>query len=430
MFRVTIVLAFIVSLIFAPFAQATSPSHPAQVPVATAADVSASKCTPTKTHTSVKPFKASSRLLTNRPLMAGGNDAQQHVTTQYVEHLIDATPPDASIDTGMFSLTYDPVKEALLEADDRGSHVHYMTWKKYEKSKGEDELPDVTDQVKRLTCEFGLMTKDPKDRSYVRICKGSCFTTSVKGATHSKLIAISHITGKNGKPIRWIILSSSGNMTYAAGRDSWNEAVVIVGNKKLYDASVKYIAEMKYDHTDYTHPDTCSGKYCLYFSPSKKIDPALADLKKVKKCTGVKKGYGRNGRTLIRVAMSIWTSKDSDTAKELVRLKKLGCDIEVIGSISSWTRSITNTLLKGNIRVWDAGFGDKFYLHSKAFVIDGIVDGKYVHRVHTGSKNRTYAGQRQNAEQMLRIDDAKYAGAYVTRFEFIVSHFGERVVTV
>lgn len=404
------------------------------------------KCRAATSSKVIKPFRPTNRIIGNKPANKPSkvNDRQQHAITLYVADVINAAPCTAEIYMGMFSLNTKKTYDAFSRAWDRGASVRFMSWQKYVKSKGQTTLPKPSRQVTSLVKKLG---QNQNLRSYAKVCRGSCYTTGNNGEQHPKLITVSNVIAqkvvkvKQGKRtvnkvvryrVNWVVISSSGNMTNAAGYDSWNEAIVIVGNKKIYDAAKQYLYEMRRDKTDYTHPNACSGKYCIYFSPFRtdKNDKVLQAIAGTR-CTGVrKKGYGSRGRTVIRIPMFIWTSNDAKLANVLVQKKRQGCDIGVMGDLSNWGLTIGKRFLKAKIPLWNAR-NRGVYLHSKATIIDGIVRGRYVKFVFSGSTNRSASAKTVNADQIVLVNDAAYVRFYIRRYNMQIREgYAKRIWTV
>jgi phosphatidylserine/phosphatidylglycerophosphate/cardiolipin synthase-like enzyme len=149
------------------------------------------------------------------------------------------------------------------------------------------------------------------------------------------------------------------------------------------------------------------------------------------RCSGVARGFGRNGRTVIRIAVWGWSSSRLDLAQQLWRLHHKGCRVEVILNRATAHRKILSALLKpssiqGRIPVLDAwqdqnknGKAD-LYVHHKVTTINGTWFGRSNTKVvYTSSQNFTNPGTRLNDELVLRIRDGATLDAYSTNFDQI-----------
>ena len=153
----------------------------------------------------------------------------------------------------------------------------------------------------------------------------------------------------------------------------------------------------------------------------------MSALKQVK-CTGVAKGYGMNGRTTIRVAMWGWTKWRTDIARQLWTLHNQGCNVYVVLNKRRVGEKVFQALLKrsskhGVMRVYDAWYGQRLYMHQKLVTINGNYAGDSSSKVlWTGSQNFTDEGNRVNNELLMQIRDNSTLDKYVRNLNFIRDH--------
>jgi hypothetical protein len=316
----------------------------------------------------------------------GSTELKQRVFLDAVVGALDATPAGETITISMFSL-YDPAAtDAILRAHRRRVHVRYLTW---------DRDPKGV-QLNRVKNELGT---DTRAQSWFKMCRGSCAISGDSGSHHAKLVLSSRIIDSNGRSVRSLTLVSSGNLTSAGSGIQWNEFQTIT-DPKIYAAAQSYVLSIKDDRTRYDFPSatSASGKYQLTFFPRKSlpVDPVLDTLHGVS-C----KGGGK-----IRVAMYFWSFKRVAMARQLVALKKAGCDIKVL--FDSWQTDdgVEAVLRAGHLPIYDTHVGDAngMYMHAKTTTMSARVNGTRRNYVFTGSPNFSWAARQLNSESMLRIN--------------------------
>jgi phosphatidylserine/phosphatidylglycerophosphate/cardiolipin synthase-like enzyme len=93
-------------------------------------------------------------------------------------------------------------------------------------------------------------------------------------------------------------------------------------------------------------------------------------------------------------------------ARQLVALKKAGCDVKVL--FDSWQTDdgVEAVLRAGHIPIYDTHVGDTngMYMHAKTTTISARVNGTRRNYVFTGSPNFSWAARQLNSESMLRIN--------------------------
>lgn len=339
----------------------------------------------------------------NTPAKApGSSPARQLVFTDRATQAIQATPRGETITVSTYSLSVGKVTDALVAAHRRGVKVRFVTYDGATKN----------GNVRKLMAALGTNTRAS---SYVKICSGSCLVTKKGvGIQHAKLLTFSRVVDDRKKSVRWLTLVSSGNLTYAAGQDQWNEFQTIPGNRKIYDAATAYVVSMRLDRDKFNTPSVTSGIYRLSFLPNKSptADPVLPDLQKVS-CKG--------GGT-IRVGMYGWTGYRKAIARRLVALRQAGCDVKVAVDGRYAAPAVTKILTSGRVPTYDTRNTSRRYVHWKTTVIDARVDGTMRHRVYAGSANFTGAALWYNTDVILRIDSAAESRVHRQRFNLITAN--------
>ena len=391
----------------------TSQAEPA--PVDQADDVAAV----TQAAKAPAPFTPKNGTIFNNP--RGSNAAAERIN-DVLDKTIDAAPPGSTIRMAMYLFNVDTTATKLIRAHQRGVNVKILI------DDGERRADIV--RVRRA------LGTNKKARSFVAKCKRSCMsnTTSVM---HSKFYLFSQAGSA-----RTVSMFGSANPYKGNIYNSWNDAHTVVGNKAIYTALYKYFNNMLKDKTNLNYYRTASsGKYKLYFFPRKRGVTILEVLKGVR-CTGVKKGYGSGGRTVIRIGQWGWTAPRADIARQLSALQGRGCKVEVIINKARTSRKVFAPLLRntryGKVKIYDAWYDGNnngvagLYVHHKVLAINGRwFSSKGTKIVYTGSQNYTEEGNRVNDELIVRIRDNSTYTRYVKNLNYVRAHGTKgRITTV
>lgn len=318
-------------------------------------------------------------------LAPGSTTAKQRTFLTAAIGAANATPAGETLTISMYSISDKAVVDALIRAHRRGVRVRYVTW----------DLDPKGVQLLRLKKALGT---NLRARSWFKMCHGSCARSGEGGAHHAKLVLSSRIVDGNGRSVKSLVLVASGNLTLGSSIQQWNEFQTIV-DRRLYASAKAYVLAVARDRTQYDFPSatSASGKYQLLFFPRKDlpVDPVLSTLRQVS-CEG--------GGT-IRVAMYLWTALRSAMARQLVALRKAGCDVKVLVDGPFTDDGIEAVLRKGGVRTYNTHVGgaDGMFVHTKTTIIAARVDGVLRHYVYTGSPNFSYPARHYNSESMLRI---------------------------
>ncbi|WP_375432733.1 phospholipase D-like domain-containing protein [uncultured Friedmanniella sp.] len=372
---------------------------------------------------STPAFKIKPALTFNDP--TGSKAARMRIVTEVIK-AVDNAPKGSTIRVAnyLFDLP-DPAKR-LIEAYRRGVHVQLLI----------DDSP-MSRQTLRVRREIGT---NKKKQSFVTRCTNGCMS-SQPGVMHAKFYLFSQSGAST-----WVSMISSANLYTGNSSTSWNNQHTIVGDKVIYASLSRYFDDMVKDKDQPNYyRTTTSGNTTLFFYPqvaganSNKIVP-LAALRAVK-CKGAAKGYGdADRRTIVRVEQWGWSVKRLDIAKQLVKLKGQGCNVQVILNNFKTGTSIRRELLHntkyGKVKVYNAGIDtnhngkhDK-YMHHKAIMINGVWRGdKSSKLVYTGSANFTGLATLTNNELIMRVISSATYNAYAANFIYIRKDWTKRVRT-
>jgi len=304
-------------------------------------------------------------------------------------------------DTIMFA-TYDfdraDLANALINAHHRGVNVQMMVNDNFQ-----------TPQEFRLQKILGKNSRKP---NFVKFCSGSC--RAHRGNLHMKVYAF---TGTGAA--QNVIIDSSANLTGAGPTHQWNDAVTIVGNKRLFTAWQRVFNQLKRDkpvkHRRITfHSRDLSaafhrtatgvvpvtqGRTVVSRKKAGGIDPVLAQLNKIGCKTGGK--YGSGGHTTVRLMEYAWYgARGIPIARKVASLAKQGCNIRAIMSHSD--KGVEDILAAAGIPMRDATwwygeklstdghtitYGSRQYSHLKVLAINGRYGKRNMRTVFTGSEN-------------------------------------------
>jgi len=274
---------------------------------------------------------------------------------------------------------------ALIDAHRRGVDVQIVL----------DGWQADTAAVEALRATLGT---DRSRRSWLHVCtnvspEGNTAACIGNKGQHNKFYLFSRTAGKSH-----VVVQSSANFTDLNSTTYWNNAVTIVGNKRLYEAYFEDLAaERRTD--DYFRTVTTrmpGGTVTASFFPQRTGDPIIDHLAKVR-C---------HGETTIRVGMSEWDTYRIGIAERLVELAQQGCQVRIVYGLMD---DDVRELLSAQSTITLAALSDAQQLpgriHSKYMLIEGHYDGRpHARWVFTGSPNFTMTSLRRNDETLLAIN--------------------------
>jgi phosphatidylserine/phosphatidylglycerophosphate/cardiolipin synthase-like enzyme len=225
--------------------------------------------------------------------------------------------------------------------------------------------------------------------------RGACIGN---GINHNKFMLFSRLTDGTTN----VVIQSSANITSSKMH---NNAVVVRGDKALYDGYVSYFGDLRRRDFNLNYYREIAGeKVVAYLSPRASGDTIISVLDNVR-C--------RRGESKIRLAMAFFSEGRDEIAGRLVSLRQKGCDVSVVlrdGGPGS-SQSIVRQLRKGGVEVSLYPVSSGNNVHSKYLLIDspyqaGSNDARSRKLVYTGSHNYTKGALRSNDEVLLRVDDS------------------------
>ncbi len=338
-------------------------------------------------------------------LPRGGQKARNKLIRRVIAG-VNHAPKGSTIRFAMYSFDRRDVADALLRAHRRGVNVQLLVndnWTSY--------------QTRRLRRELG--TK-PRKKSFYVICRGSC--RGGKGNLHMKVYSFSR-TGAASK----VLMTGSGNLTNRAAKLQWNDQVTLLNAPGLYDFYVRIFDQLKLDRRVKTRRQIYGGTAslgALFYRVRPADDPVMRRLRAID-CQAAP-GYGIRGRTSIRIMMYAWMRDRSYLADRVAYLKRQGCNIAVITSVSS--SKVVRILKAAKIPIRSADYdrvenaeGDlvvNFYSHLKVMTLDGTYGGRSMRNVWTGSENWSGVSF-QNDELILRLTGDLVHAKYIKHFNLL-----------
>lgn len=225
---------------------------------------------------------------------------------------------------------------------------------------------------------------------------------------HNKFLLFSRTGGA-----RNVVVQASDNLTDLNATTYWNNAVVLLGNTRLYGAYGSFFADMARetavdDYYRVVPAGSRLGAVRAYFFPRAGTDPSTDTIVQILdgvSCEG--------GRTSIRVAMSEWETYRIAIAERLETLAARGCSVRIVhGAMDAAVRDSLLSRPDIDLRSMNSPNALPGYVHSKYMLIGGDRTGW----VYTGSPNFTQTSLRRNDEAMVRTDIRPIYREYLVNF--------------
>jgi phosphatidylserine/phosphatidylglycerophosphate/cardiolipin synthase-like enzyme len=224
--------------------------------------------------------------------------------------------------------------------------------------------------------------RKPERRSWFRVCTNSC--RGKGGAMHAKM----YVFSKTGAQPR-VVMSSSANLTGAAGANQYNDMYTVRGKKTAYRAAKKVFHQASLDRP--AKPLVYrTGKIRGWFQPRRGRPDIVMNMLNAVRCKGAR-GAGIKGRTSIRIAQDvILGERGIRIAQRLRELHRRDCNIRLVYSqLGRKVWRIVQGIPRNHlVRDRDGDGAYDVYLHMKAMAISGHYDGRRDARVvYQGSEN-------------------------------------------
>ena len=313
---------------------------------------------------------------------------------------IKATKKRESIRIATWNLDDRPAVTELIRARKRGVRVQVVV-------SGVVDNPNYTRLARALN-------RNKKDKSFAVQCNGAC--RSNRKIMHSKVFLFSRV-----RHVENISMFGSANLTTPAGNRQWNDMVTTY-DRRVYNYLSKVFGEYARDKAVRNPFDVHKvGKFRITLFPVGNRNPVLEELRKIR-CTGVTRGAGSNGRTVIRIAVAGWfDAYGGQIAERLRTMWDNGCNIKIITTLAG--RGV-NQIMKdprgrGPVPMRELSIdrnGDEIperYLHMKAMSVSGVYKkDSSANLIFTGSPNWSARAQRSEEIWVRMIDQRRLANRY------------------
>jgi len=331
---------------------------------------------------------------------------------------------------------------AMINAQKRGVHVQVVfdgtirnrQANRLGKALNKDNKKIKKGQKRRFP--DGQLRKWGKDRSFVKWCHLSCRDGG--DPNHAKWYVFTH-TGK----AKNVVMVSSSNINKGGAQKGYNDMIILKNRKRLTKDFAFVNDEMAEDSPndkDGFLQYTRNNVVARFYPKKAKGDPVMDDLNAIR-CNKANGGAGRNGKTLVHVAMFRWNNQRGFAlAHKLVKLDKQGCIVKVIyGAPGSRVVDILRSSARnGGIELYDSRIfhepefeGDERYVtlrtHSKYLLINGAIKGdRSSWSVQTGSANwgrSLHAGD----ENTITVYNKKTYNKYLANWQHVRRTISTRV---
>lgn len=229
-----------------------------------------------------------------------------------------------------------------------------------------------------------------------------------------------------------VVFTGSMNLTENSVVNQWNDMFVRNNDPAFFQGMDHLWRQMRKDkRVKKPYWVKQAGEFQIqampFPYPTIKNDPEMAILNQIDCKTPPAPGYGRNGRTLVRVSMHSWAdARGVYLADKMRQLYAAGCDVQVMYGMAgaSVRESFTKPTPRGYMPVHVDGYDTDYdgeidlYSHQKYLAVSGTYEGNPANGgVWTGSSNWNFGGLRGD-EIIVRLP-SRYVADWVENFEYI-----------
>ena len=240
-----------------------------------------------------------------------------------------------------------------------------------------------------------------------------------------------------------IVLTGSLNLTENSVVNQWNDMLARVNDPALMAGMDQLWRSMRKDkRTKHPYFVTQAGAFQIQATPFPKPtvrnDPEMAILNQIDCSTPPAPGYGRNGRTLVRVSMHSWAdARGVYLANKMRALYAAGCDVQVMYGMAGVAvrRALAGGTPRGHLPVHVDGYDTDYdgeidlYSHQKYLAVSGTFEGNNANAaVWTGSSNWNFGGLRGD-ELIIRLP-GRYFGQWLANFTYIWNNGSHRALYI
>jgi hypothetical protein len=309
-------------------------------------------------------------------------------------YLIKGSPKGSSIKLSVYEFTTAyPIQQALARAYRRGVNVHVISDSVSLNRRSTGGQPTAYERLKEvignkaITCPAG------------RGCIG-------KQMNHNKFWLFSKTRG-----VRNMVVQTSQNLLATGGTTTdWNDAVFVGNAPGEYRAYSIYFSDLWSRRPNTNIWKAIGGSLSgpnltVQFFPKATGDPVAGMLNRVA-CT-YRDARGTTQTTKIRIAMSDINAQREWVLNGLGRLKRKGCQVEVLTTVDPNVPAevgVLGTLRNAGIRT-DAVNPHRTanLMHSKYILVAGKIGSRVGKWTWTGSANLTFGALRSSDETMIQL---------------------------
>jgi hypothetical protein len=331
--------------------------------------------------------------------------AQDRTIVDEVIRLIDRAEAGSEIRAAIHSLGLPGVKKALLDAETEGVRVFVVS----DGSKRSDE-------AKALHAEL-----DPGHHKWCERNGGAgCISKHPGGIMHTKLFTFSRTTDKDGTPHDNVVWIGSANMTSQTGMETYNNAITVYGDQKLYGQMTTYFQHLMQppeltnnDYFDRNKADRgfwMSPSTLVYASPEADGDLVAKQLNDIKPDASCRIRVAENmihaGRSAVVDLLVKLRGANRDKCKIWVVVK--GIDAQSLAKLHAARIPVKRTGEEYGV----PGVHDKFVIaNAKA---GDSAENRFL--VFTGSHNLTTSANSENDELFVRYESKTLYTAFHRHF--------------
>lgn len=331
-----------------------------------------------------------------------GAVAEQYALIEQINAAVDAAAPGSVIRLAAYSFSLESVASRLTAAHRHGVGVQVVV----------DDHAGRWGPVRQLEDALGT---DTTAGSFVKVCHASC--RGGRGNQHSKFVLLSATGG-----LRDVVMVGSMNFTGYSSQRQWNDLYTVAGEEDLYWEMAEVFGRFVEDRPQHTLvlPPAGDG-FETEVAPIRDYraaeDPVLKRLDAVH-CDGVTQGAGRDGHTVVRIALHAWNGdRGVRLAHRVADLQGSGCDLKVLYGVGVGPQ-IKNILRRAGVPATSSAVDGRL-THQKLMVVSGHFGAEtHADYVWTGSHNWSDRSLR-NDEVTLRVPGADTVHAYLGNFDKI-----------
>jgi len=320
--------------------------------------------------------------------------------------LTESSPKGSSIFLSVYGFDYEPLMNALIEADKRGVEVHALI---------DSSTVNQRESNQLAYSKLGNLKKPSE-----MIGVNNNLQNGASAINHEKYMIFSKVEMEHGIAEN-VVFCSSHNFSYGGSRKIQDG--LLITNNNLYNSfknNWHRVAALAHDRLGmknykYTVDDVGDGLTVRFFprringfwDGGDDIVNVLNELDE-----------GSYSRTTVRVMMAFWEKDRNDIILKLTEIAKRGGTVEVIAR-NTYREEVNAELKKlydsgGYVKLLDLS---KHNVHSKCMIIKGSIGGVEQEIILSGSHNYTDGGLKYANEFILESRNKSYFDDYMQYFD-------------